>query len=165
MKRLPIVKLSLLACALFLPAVLVAQTKQTPSGDKVLVLATYEAGPRRNAAGVSKIMPASRAAEARKTNADAQVEGRARLEGNYLIIDFTAPLPNNSRKLVIASNLPLDSIGGQCTEIKSGTYAVARARSENGSVKLPITPKNPAARHRPWHGWFRTRCVDCCGHW
>ncbi len=164
MKRLT-VKLSLIACALFLPAVLVAQTKVTPSGDKILLLTTDPSTSRRNVAGVSKIMAATEAAEANRTNADAQVEGRARLEGNYLVIDFTRPLPNKSQKLALASNLALDDIGGQCMQIKSGTYALSRTRSENGSIKLPVTPKNPAARPRPWHGWFHTRCVDCCGHW
>jgi len=164
MKR-PTVPLSLIAYALFLPAVLVAQTKLTPSGDKVLVLTTYQSTQVEHAAGVSTIMPASKAAEANRTNADAQVEGRARLEGNYLIIEFTAPLPNKSEKLVITSNLALDDIGGQCTQIRSGSYAVSRTRSGNGSVKFPVTPKNLAGRNRPWHGWFHSRCVNCCGHW
>jgi hypothetical protein len=165
MKRIPTIELSLIACALFLPAVLVAQTRQAPSGDRVLVLTTHQSTQRRDAASVSKIMPASKAAEANRTNADAQIEGRARLEGNYLIIDFTAPFPDKSQKLVIASNLALDDIGGQCTQIKAGTYAVSRTRSTNGTVRLPVTPKNPAGRHRPWHGWFHTRCTYCCGHW
>lgn len=164
MKRLSTFKLALIACALFLPSVLVAQTRLTPSGDKVLILTTSQSGSRKNAAAVSKIMPATDVAERGSANADGQqIEGRARLQGNYLIIDFTTALPKKSEKLTLASNLALDDIGGQCTEIKSGTYSVSRSRSVNGSVKLPVTPKNPGARHRPWHGWFHTRCVDCCG--
>ena len=165
MKRLPSVKLSLIACALFLPTVLFAQSKLTPSGDKVLILTTHQSGTRKNAAEISKIMPATEGADARSTNVDGQIAGRARLDGNYLIIDFTDTLPNKSGKITISSNLTLDDIGGQCTEIKSGSYAVSRSRLENGSVKLPVTPQNPAGRHRPWHGWFHTRCVDCCGGW
>lgn len=130
-------KLSLVIGVLLPGPVVLAQERQTPSGEKVVLLKLGKSDQMKRAIGVTKITLSTEAAI--RAQRGGLAETKARVQGDNIIIEFADPLPNKSQTLVLESKLPLDDIGEPFCMVEAGRYDIKYSQEGVASVTLPLT--------------------------
>jgi hypothetical protein len=120
--------------------------RQTPSEYKAILVKIDQVDQRNGTIGISSLVTPT---ASRLGGTEGLMEAKARRDGRNLIIEFTGPLPSNSRKLMIVSNLPLRDVGEDSCMVEAGSYDIGSSRAGMKSVKLSLTvAPSMAAKHK-----------------